>query len=74
MEKSSSGLLEFGLNRARALSLLTASLNLGSSLELEPKLGPTSSKHIAKTEKDLMLSKGEYVCVRKHIAQTEKKI
>jgi hypothetical protein len=42
MEKSSSELLEFGLDRARALSLFTASLNLGSSLELEPKLGPTS--------------------------------
>jgi hypothetical protein len=44
MKKSSSELLEFGLDRARALSLFTASLNLGSSLELEPKLDPTSIK------------------------------
>ncbi len=43
MKKSSSELLEFGLDRAQALSLFTASLNLGLSLEPEPKLGPTST-------------------------------
>ena len=40
---SSPELLEFGLDRARAFPLFTTSLKLSSSLELEPRLGPTSN-------------------------------
>ena len=42
-EKSSIELFKIRLDRARALSLFTSSLKKSSSLELEPRLGPTST-------------------------------
>ncbi len=42
LEGSSPELLEFGLDRARAFPLFTTSLELSLSLELKPRLGPTS--------------------------------
>jgi hypothetical protein len=47
LDKSSSELLRFGLERARAFYLFTTTLKLGSSLEPEPRLGPTSNSDIS---------------------------